>query len=157
MLVAEGPLQFGVRLPGQDYADRSAAFGVAALGGRIAVVRVTRAGEPPYFDLPGGGIDGSESEAQALIREFGEETGLLVRAGELVTRADQYMINAEDQPFLSQGAFYEAILASERPELKIEDDHALVWLKPNEALPRLRHDSHAWAVSAWLRSRIPLR
>ena len=28
---------------------------------------------------------------------------------------------------------------------------------PNEALLRLRHDSHAWAVAAWLRARIPLR
>jgi 8-oxo-dGTP diphosphatase len=35
--------------------------------------------------------------------------------------------------------------------LKIEDDHTLIWLPPVEALARLRHDAHAWAVSAWLR------
>jgi 8-oxo-dGTP diphosphatase len=35
--------------------------------------------------------------------------------------------------------------------LKIEDDHALVWLAPAEALVRLRHEAHAWAVAAWLR------
>ena len=77
--------------------------------------------------------------------------------GDLVTRAEQYMISAHDEPFLSQGGFFEAELRHERPELKIEDSHALVWLDPNEALLRLRHDSHAWAVSAWLRARIPLR
>jgi 8-oxo-dGTP diphosphatase len=67
------------------------------------------------------------------------------------------MISAHDEPFLSQGGFFEAELRHERPELKIEDSHALVWLDPNEALLRLRHDSHAWAVSAWLRKQIPLR
>ncbi|HZC16100.1 MAG TPA: NUDIX domain-containing protein, partial [Caulobacteraceae bacterium] len=114
--MAGAPLRFGEPRPGLEYRDRPAAYGLLERDGRLALVHVSLPSRPPFFDLPGGGIDGSESEAQALIREFGEETGLLVRAGELVTRADQYMINAEDQPFLSQGAFYEAILASERPE-----------------------------------------
>jgi len=34
--------------------------------------------------------------------------------------------------------FFEAELRHERPELKIEDSHALVWLDPNEALLRAR-------------------
>jgi 8-oxo-dGTP diphosphatase len=43
------------------------------------------------------------------------------------------------------------MVAGEAPDLKIEDDHSLVWLAPEEALRRLRHDSHAWAVACWLR------
>jgi 8-oxo-dGTP diphosphatase len=39
----------------------------------------------------------------------------------------------------------------ERPELKVEDDHTLVWLDPRDAVVALRHDAHAWAVAAWLR------
>jgi 8-oxo-dGTP diphosphatase len=36
--------------------------------------------------------------------------------------------------------------------LKVEDDHALVWLEPQAAIKALRHDSHAWAVAAWIRA-----
>jgi 8-oxo-dGTP diphosphatase len=150
-------LRYGEPTPGLDYRDRPAAYGLLEQEGRLALVHVSLADRAPFFDLPGGGIDEGESEAQALVREFGEETGLLVEAGDLVTRAEQYMLSAHDEPFLSQGGFFEAQLRQERPELKIEDSHALVWLDPNEALLRLRHDSHAWAVTAWLRARIPLR
>lgn len=155
--MAATSLRFGEPRPGLEYRDRPAAYGLLERDGRLALVHVSLPDRPPFFDLPGGGIDEGESEAQALVREFGEETGLVVRAGELVTRAEQYMISAHDEPFLSQGGFFEAELVAERPELKTEDEHALVWLEPNEALLRLRHDSHAWAVSAWLRARIPLR
>jgi 8-oxo-dGTP diphosphatase len=155
--MADAPLRFGEPEPGLDYSDRPAAYGLLESDGRLALVHVSLDGRPPFFDLPGGGIDEGENEAQALIREFGEETGLVIEAGDLVTRAEQYMISAHDEPFLSQGGFFEAELKLERPELKIEDEHALVWLDPNEALLRLRHDSHAWAVAAWLRARIPLR
>jgi 8-oxo-dGTP diphosphatase len=144
-------------LPGLDYRERPSAYGLLERDGRLALVHVSLSDRAPFFDLPGGGIDEGESEAEALVREFGEETGLVIEPGELVTRAEQYMLSAHDEAFLSQGGFFEAELGHERPELKIEDSHALVWLDPNEALLRLRHDSHAWAVSAWLRKRIPLR
>ena len=36
------------------------------------------------FDFPGGGIDPGEDMREALVREVREETGLEVRAGELV-------------------------------------------------------------------------
>jgi 8-oxo-dGTP diphosphatase len=155
--MAAAPLRFGEPRPGLEYRDRPSAYGLLESDGRLALVHVSAPGRAPFFDLPGGGIDEGESDAQALVREFGEETGLVVEAGELVTRADQFMINTENQPFLGQGAFYETVLRGERPDLKVEDDHTLVWLDANEALLRLRHDSHAWAVSAWLRARIPLR
>jgi 8-oxo-dGTP diphosphatase len=150
-------LRFGEARPGLDYRDRPTAYGLLERDGRLALVHVSLEHRPPFFDLPGGGLEAGEDEAAALVREFGEETGLVVAAGALITRAEQYMINADDEPFLSQGGFFEAELLAEQPELKSEDDHALVWLEPNEALLRLRHDSHAWAVAAWLRARIPLR
>jgi len=151
------PLRFGEARPGLDYRDRPSAYGLLERDGRLALVHVSLPDRAPFFDLPGGGIDEGESETQALVREFGEETGLVVTGGDLIARGEQYMVSANDEPFLSQGAFFEAELVTERPELKSEDEHALVWLEPKEALLRLRHDSHAWAVTAWLRARIPLR
>jgi len=145
-------LRFGEPQPGLDYRPRPAAYGLLEREGRIALVHVSLADRPPFYDLPGGGIDAGESEGEALEREFGEETGLVVRPGRLVARAEQYMISARDEPFLSQGGFFEALPAGRRPSLKIEHDHELVWMAPAEALLQLRHDSHAWAVTAWVRA-----
>ncbi len=146
--------QFGRPVPGRGYPDRPAAFGVLEKDGRIALVEVTKPGYAPWWDLPGGAIDPGESESQALVREFGEETGLAVAPGVFLGRADQFFINTDGEAFNNRQALFEAILKGEAPDLKIEADHALVWVSPLEAAISLRHDSHAWAVIAALRRRV---
>lgn len=148
----DGPLQFGRAEPGLAYADRPAVFGVAERDGLIALVRVEKA-EGTWRDLPGGAIEAGEDEAAALAREFGEEAGLAVRVGGLITRADQYFRKTDGVPVNNRSAVYEAEIAGEDPALKTEPDHALEWRDPAEALGLLRHDSHAWAVAAWIRRR----
>jgi 8-oxo-dGTP diphosphatase len=143
--------QFGDPEPGRTYRDRPAAFGVVERAGEIALVQVKKPGHPPWFDLPGGALDPGEEEAQAVIREFGEETGLKVAAGEVYARADQRFINTDGEAYNNRGAFLTLTLLGEDPGLKIEDDHTLVWMAPVEALVRLRHEAHAWAIAAWLR------
>ncbi len=135
------------------YRDRPSAFGVAPRDGEIALVRVTKPGFEPWFDLPGGGVDPGETDAQAVVREFGEETGLIVRAGGLLGRADQFARNTEGQAFDIRAALFEIEVLGAKDALKIEDDHELVWMAPDLALRRLRHDCHAWAVARWLRTR----
>jgi len=144
-------LQFGEAEPGHDYRDRPAAFGVLEREGRLALVRITREGEAPYVDLPGGALDPGETEAQALVREFAEETGLNVRAGRLITRASQFMLKTDGARVNNRSAHFTAELEREEPALKSEADHELVWLPPLEAIAGLRHGSHAWAVACWLR------
>ena len=61
-------LQFGHPDPDADYLLRPAVFGLVFHDEKIACVRVTR--DIPYFDLPGGAVDGEETEQQALMREF---------------------------------------------------------------------------------------
>ena len=143
--------QFGQAGPGRRYQDRPAVFGVAEREGKIAVVRVEKPGHPAWIDLPGGALDPGENEAAALVREFGEETGLKVTAGPCFARADQYFVNTEGEAYDNRAAFCLVAIVGEAPELKIEDDHTLCWVSPLDAVRRLRHDAHAWAVSAWLR------
>jgi 8-oxo-dGTP diphosphatase len=142
--------QFGVPEAGRRYRDRPAAFGVLARGGKVAVVEVQKPGQAPWFDLPGGAIDPGEDDVAALIREFGEETGLKVAPGERLGHADQYFIN-DGEGCDNRQSLFVALWVAEAAELKIEADHTLVWLAPLEAISRLRHDSHAWAVSLALR------
>ncbi|MFI4936276.1 MAG: NUDIX domain-containing protein [Caulobacterales bacterium] len=144
--------QFGEPRPDLAYADRPAAFGVLERAGSIALVRVTKPGHPAWLDLPGGAVDPGESDSQALVREFGEETGLAVAAGRILGRADQFFINTDGGAYNNRAALFEATCVREAAHLKIEEDHELVWFSPLEALSRLRHDSHAWAVAAWLRT-----
>ena len=145
--------QFGVREPLRWYRRRPCAFGLAARDGRLALVRITRKGRPPRLDLPGGALDGGETAARAMEREFGEETGLQVRAVEIVARARQYVGKRGSRRVTNLGAVFTADLVAEDPRLKIERDHELVWTDPLEALTALRHPSHAWAVACWLRAR----
>jgi 8-oxo-dGTP diphosphatase len=144
--------QFGRPEPGLAYPDRPAAFVVLEKDGRIACVRVAWRRGGPKVDLPGGGLDAGETPAQAAARECGEEAGLKVAVvGEAFVAADHYFINDEGASNNTRGQFFEGRLLGEAPELKIEDDHSLLWLEPLEALKALDRESHAWAVAAWLR------
>ena len=152
--MTEAP-QFGRPEPGKPARDRPAAFGVVVRDGLIALVRVTYPERASFFDLPGGAIDPGETEAQALIREFGEETGLRITAGAVFAHADQYFLTKDDEAVNNRATFFAGEIVGQDHQLKIEEDHELVWLGPDEAVHRLRHDAHAWAVAAWLRRRNP--
>lgn len=143
--------QFGEPEAGREHRDRPAAFGIAVKDGKIALVRVEKPGHAPWLDLPGGALDPGEDEAQALVREFGEETGLAIEPGGRFAAADQYFVNTDGEAFNNRAGFWTITGFEPAADLKIEDDHTLVWLDPREALKRLRHDAHAWAVAAWLR------
>jgi 8-oxo-dGTP diphosphatase len=143
--------QFGEPDPGRAAPDRPAAFAIVPRDRRIAVVRVTFATGGGRLDLPGGGLDPGETPAQAAVRECGEEAGLRISVGEPLTRADHYFVNMEGETNNTRGTFYAATLLAEAPELKTEADHALEWMTPDEALVALDRESHAWALTAWLR------
>ena len=145
-------LAFGAPVAGLSYKDRAAAFGVAENSlGQIALAQVTKPGKAPYFDLPGGEVDGDETEPQAVVREFGEETGLVVESGALIERVSQFFLKSDGQPVRNFGGIYVVRVTRLVESLKVEEDHTLVWLDPRDAVVALRHDAHAWAVAAWMR------
>lgn len=143
-------LQFGQAQPGVTHLWRTTAFGLVFHDGKLACVRVDR-GEGSYYDLPGGAVDGDETEEQALVREFVEETGMTVRPFARIGEAAQYFLKSDGAPINNVGGFWIAEQVSLDPASKVEADHELVWLYPHTALSELRHDAHAWAVATWLR------
>lgn len=145
-------LQFGAPRPGRSHEDRPTAFGLVFRDGRLACVRVDR-GSASYYDLPGGAIDGDETEEQALVREFVEETGLTIRPGERLGEAGQYFLKSDGKAVNNLAGFWSGEVEREDPAAKVEGDHELHWLDPRRALVELRHDAHAWAVALWLRRR----
>ena len=145
-------LQFGTAASGLDYRLRATAFGLVVQDSRLACVRVDR-GEGSYFDLPGGAVDGDETEEQAVVREFLEETGMHVRPLSRIAEASQYFRKSDGEPINNTGGFWTVEHLSLDPAAKVEADHQLVWIDPHQALAELRHDAHAWPVAAWLRRR----
>jgi 8-oxo-dGTP diphosphatase len=144
-------LQFGQTLSGLTYVERATAYGLCARGEHsIAVAQIGR--EAPYeYDLPGGGVEADEDEAAALMREFLEETGLTVWPNRVIGRAGQYWVNRGD-PRNSLATFYEVELSA-ADSSPTEPDHTLIWMSPAEALTKMRHEAHAWAILHWLRMR----
>lgn len=151
MAVTTPPLQFGAHNASFHYRDRRAAFGVAVRDGQVACVRIDR-GPASYFDLPGGALEPGETEEAATIREFAEETGLVVQVDDLLVRVQQYLVRTGGEAVNNRGGVYRVAIVREDPARKTEDDHSLVWLDPVEALAELRHGSHAFAVAAWLQA-----
>lgn len=144
--------QFGNPLPAKGYRDRAAAFGVLEKDGKIAFVRITlNDGTPPFIDLPGGAIDEGETAQDAVIREFAEETGLVVEVDGVVGSAAQYFITSKGEPVNNRCSFF-IVAQGEGAAVKVEDDHELVWLAFDEGLGALRHDAHAWGLTAWRRA-----
>jgi 8-oxo-dGTP diphosphatase len=63
-----------------DDPGRRGVVGVAVRDGRMLVIRRSRSVVAPLiYCFPGGGIEGVESEEEALVREFREEIGVTIR------------------------------------------------------------------------------
>ncbi len=132
------------------FAERPAAYGLLQdEAGRLAAVRIRQSGSE-WFDLPGGAVEPGETEAEALVREFTEETGLSVQAGDVFARADHFWVKARGRTLMNRAAYF-SLTRSGPAGAPSEPDHTLVWLSPVEAMTRMRHEAAAWAIARWLR------
>lgn len=144
-------LQFGTARAGLEYRHRAAVFGIVVRDGLIACAHIRRDGREGYYDLPGGAVEGQETEAEALIREFREETGLSVAAHDRLTEASQYFVRTDGEALNNVSAFWTLTLLHSQAQEPLEQDHTLVWMEPQQALMAVRHEAHAWAITRWLR------
>ena len=132
---------FGTRVPGQTYVHRPSAYALVHNShGEIAVART-----PVAHYLPGGGIDPGESPEQAVEREGREECGFVLEVRGLLGRAIEICYSAEEEQYFEKDSFFfesDVVGRVGRTEL----DHELLWLKPEDAIAKLSHESHRWAI-----------
>jgi 8-oxo-dGTP diphosphatase len=136
---------FGLRPKADVAVIRPSAYGLIGDGrGRLALVRT---GGGTF--LPGGGIEAGETPEAAIQREALEECGLVIRPGAWAVRAVQYAyaeserIHFEKRCTFIDGSIERAGLAPS------EADHELLWIRPDEAIRKLSHESQSWAVERW--------
>ena len=66
-----------------EVATHIGAYGIILKDNKIALIRKARGGYKGKLDLPGGGIEHTETPEQALVRELQEEVGVTVTNYEL--------------------------------------------------------------------------
>ena len=142
--------QFGTPDPALTYKPRTGGYGILARDGLIACVRI---GYDNYsYDFPGGAADGDETPAQAVVREFGEETGLVVEVVRPVADLMHYIIHENGTPYNNHSHIFEVRQTGVNPALKCEADHELVWLNPLQVISNLKNEGYAWPLVLWLRN-----
>lgn len=134
-------IEFGEKIPGKNYLERPGSYAVITKDGLYAVVK-----NPKSYFLLGGGIEGDESPEEALHREALEEIGMSIRIDKKIGIAIQHIYVPEVDIYVSkEGHFFKATLLDQVSE-NSEDSHELQWLTKEEALEKILHESHRWAI-----------
>ena len=138
-------LVFGTRIEGAQYHYRPSAYAVV----RNDKGEFAAAETPHACFLIGGGINPGESADETIRREALEECGLHLVVRSQIGRAMQICYSvADDAYYEKDSTFMEADVQGST--VALEHDHRLLWLSAPEALTRLSHESHRWAVESFL-------
>lgn len=133
--------EFGVRDPSAIYIPRPSSYAlIRRADGCFAFVE----GQETKLYLPGGGVETGESPKAALLREIAEEIGWEAQLGAVVSRAKQYLFAPGEGHVVLASRYFTARLTAPRPTA---GEHALLWLHPAAAVPRLARESDIWVLS----------
>jgi 8-oxo-dGTP diphosphatase len=125
-----------------DYRVRKASRGVLIHNGKIALLYVS---SENYHKLPGGGLEGAESNKEAFIREIREETGCDCKIVDKINQ-NSIILETRDQLKLVQISYiFFSEIVGEPMELHLEqgeinEGFLLKWIPVSEAIETLEKD-----------------
>ena len=110
--------------------------------GDLAIVRQPLGGTLLYSFPGSDGIDPGETPEQAVIREAGEECGLIIRVEKFLAKAIQFASAKNGRScFEKRSWFFTAKVDGLAPEL-IMPNHETFWVTRDDAARLLSHESH---------------
>ncbi len=101
-------------------------------------------GSAAHF-LIGGGSEPEEAAEDTVAREAIEECGRPIAVGRKIGDAIQYF-DADGTAFEMHATLSEARFAGEAGEATAAGEHALLWLKQEDAAAVMFHECHVWAI-----------
>jgi len=126
---------FGVRNDQLPQKTRLCAYAVIVNSdGRIAAVQEN----PGKMHLPGGGMEVSETPAQAVRREVLEELGCNIRLGRCIGHTLQYL-ETDGHCQATYATFFSAELGE---KVLVSHEHQLEWVAAEDFFL----ESHSWAA-----------
>ncbi|MGX7419802.1 NUDIX hydrolase [Carnobacterium gallinarum] len=140
--------RFGTKVEDQDYKVRIGVYALIFNQDKTQLLVVS----PPNgsYLLPGGEMEGLETQAETLHREVMEELGFIVEIGMYLGEAEDYYYSTfRKQYYHNPGYFY--MIDSWKEECPpLEDFNRLEWMNTEVAIERLKRGSHKWAIQHYL-------
>lgn len=140
-------IECGTRIEGINYRERIGAYAlILDLENKIALVKR----DNNYF-LPGGGVENDETYEECLKRECSEELGYDIETVQYIGKLSNYTKSIKHNEYLKLvGHFYIGKLL-DRNNLKIEEDHELVWIFIKEAAEIMQEEFQAHAIREYIK------
>lgn len=139
----------GKKLKEKEYEERRTSYGlIVNESGEIAVAYIEKY---DMYNLIGGKIEKDESSKQALIRETKEEIGYSLDDVEYIDNLGcYYYFDIMDKYELGIMDFFKAKLGKKICE-PIEEDHKLVWIKPEKIVDKMYFEYHRYILNRYLK------
>ena len=138
---------FGQKVSGVDYQDRYGVYAVIPDAQDEKIILV-QAPNGAWF-LPGGEIEAGENQLQALERELIEELGFEVQVGQYYGQADEYFYSRHRDKYFYNPAYIYEVQSFTKKQEPLEDFNQLAWFPIDQALDKLKRESHKWGIKMW--------
>lgn len=138
----------GEKLEGKEYEERKTSYGlIFNEKGEMAVAYIEKYN---MYNLIGGKIEDGEDSKEALIREAKEEIGYSLKDIEYIDNLGcYYYFDIMDKYELGIMDFYKAKLDEKVCE-PIEEDHQLVWIKPEKLVDKMYFEYHRYIIKKFV-------
>lgn len=108
---------------------RRGAKALVTSGGRVLLIKESRTDGPPFWSLPGGGVERGESERECLRRELVEEIRCRSRVGPAVGSC---LYDHATRPAATVYAVFEATIETDPDPNPAERIVDYTWRKPTD-------------------------